>query len=165
VTIRTEDHADLDAIRKVHVESFPTHLEAQLVDELRDSGRLRISLVAEEEGKVVGHVAFSPVSLANTTDGAGLGPVAVRSAFRKRGIAEKLIRDGLARCNTLQFGFVVVLGDPHYYGRFGFVPAARWGLSDEFRGGDAFQAMELRSGAIPSEGGLVHYPPEFNAVK
>jgi hypothetical protein len=62
VTIRTEDHADLDAIRKVHVESFPTHLEAQLVDELRDSGRLRISLVAEEEGKVVGHVAFSPVA-------------------------------------------------------------------------------------------------------
>ncbi|HET9886890.1 MAG TPA: N-acetyltransferase [bacterium] len=121
----------------------------------------RISLVAEEEGNIVGHAAFSPVTLANATYGAGLGPVAVLPALRRQGIAEKLIRAGLARCNELQFGYVVVLGDPDYYQRFGFHSAVRWGLPDEFGGGDAFQAMELRPGAIPKQGGLVRYAAEF----
>jgi putative acetyltransferase len=164
VHIRVEAPGDIDDIHHVHAVSFPTSLEAKLVDALRDAGRLRISLVAEEGGAVVGHVAFSPVTVEGSGNGAGLGPVAVLPDFRRRGIADKLIRAGLAECGRWQFGFVVVLGDPHYYRRFGFLPAAQWKLSDEYGGGDAFQAMELGAGIIPRSGGIVRYAPEFSMV-
>ena len=160
---RFETAADEAAIHAVHTASFPTRLEADLVDALRHAGRLMISLVAVEHGEVVGHVAFSPVTVAGTTDGVGLAPVAVLLNFRRRGIAARLIREGLAECTRRNHGFVVVLGDPRYYGRFGFTPARGWGLHDEYGGGDAFQALELRPGAIPAAGGLVRYAPEFAA--
>jgi putative acetyltransferase len=105
------------------------------------------------------------VTVGGTTDGVGLGPVAVLAAFRRRGIAEQLIREGLAVCERLGHSFVVVRGDPGYYRRFGFMPAARWGLRDEFGGGDAFQAQELRPRGIPTGGGVVRYAPEFVAVE
>jgi putative acetyltransferase len=78
--VRAERPDDAAAIRAVHTASFPTALEARLVDALRAAGRLCLSLVAEEEGRVVGHVGFSPVSLAGTAAGAGLAPVAVLPA-------------------------------------------------------------------------------------
>lgn len=161
VKLRPEDAADREAIRTVHTKSFPTADEANLVDALRAAGHLTISLVAEEHGEVVGHVAFSPVTVGDV-EGIGLAPVAVLPAFRRRGIADQLIRAGLSRCEG--WGFVVVLGDPAYYRRFGFEPAARWKLRDEYGGGDASQAMELRAGAIPDGGGLVRYAPEFAAL-
>ena len=92
--IRAEQPADHGPIRAVHTASFPTPGEARLVDALREAGRLPVSLVARESGQVVGHVAFSPVTLAGTTDGIGLAPVAVLPAFRRRGIADRLIREG-----------------------------------------------------------------------
>jgi putative acetyltransferase len=164
VNIRSEEPADNGAIHAVHTASFPTVGEAQLVDALRAARRLCVSLVAVERRDVVGHVAFSPVSVLGATDGVGLAPVAVLPAFRRRGIAEQLIREGLAVCKRLNHGFVVVLGDPSYYRRFGFVPATRWALRDEYGGGDAFQALELRPGGIPAGGGVVRYAPEFAAV-
>jgi putative acetyltransferase len=162
--IRPETPTDRDAIHDLHVASFPTDCEARLVDALRSSKRLVLSLVAEEEGEVVGHVAFSPVTVASAPAGIGLAPVAVLPAFRRRGIAEQLIREGLATCRQAGHRLAVVLGDPDYYRRFGFAPARRSGLRDEYGGGDAFQALELRPGAIPAGGGLVQYAPEFAAV-
>jgi putative acetyltransferase len=163
VTIRWEAPADHAAIHAVHTVSFPTAYEADLVDALRLAGRLAISVVAVEHDTVVGHVAFSPVSMPGATDGVGLAPVAVVPAFRRRGVAAQLIRGGLAECARRDHGFVVVLGDPHYYRRFGFTPARGWGLRDEYGGGEAFQALELRPGAIPAAGGLVRYAPELAA--
>jgi len=116
-------------------------------------------------GEVVGHVAFSPVSVVGAIDGVGLAPVAVLPAFRRRGIAEQLVREGLEACKQLGHGFVVVLGDPRYYHRFGFMPASRWGLRDEYGGGEAFQALELRQGWIPAGGEVVRYAPEFAIVE
>ena len=81
--------------------------------------------------------------------------------FRRRGIAERLIREGLTICEQLGHGVVVLLGDPGYYKRFGFRPAGGWGLRDEYGGGDALQALELRCGAIQAGGGVVQYAPEF----
>ena len=75
-----------------------------------------------------------------------------------------MIRPGLEACERLDFGFVVVLGEPTYYSRFGFLPAGGWGLSDEYGGEDAFQALELRPNSIPDGGGLVRYAPEFALV-
>ena len=93
--------------------------------------------------------------------GLGLAPVAVLPEYRRQGIAANLIRVGLEQCKERGVGLVIVLGDPAYYGRFGFKPASTWGLENEYGGGDAFQAMELRAGAIPRDGGLVRYGPQF----
>jgi putative acetyltransferase len=164
INIRSEETGDRDAIHRIHAASFPTDAEARLVDALRAAGHLTVSLVAMQEDEIVGHVAFSPVSLAGAANGVGLAPVAVLPAFRRRGIAQELIRQGLAACQGVNQAFVVVLGEPAYYRRFGFQPASRWTLSDEYGGGDAFQAMELQPGAIPASGGLVRYAPEFAAV-
>jgi len=164
VTIRSEEPGDCEAIHAVHKASFPTPAEARLVDALRAAGHLRFSLVALEGEAIVGHVAFSPVEISGGIDGVGLAPVAVLAAFRRRGIAEQLIGQGLAACARSGSGFVVVLGDPHYYSRFGFVQAGTWGLRDVYGGAEAFQALELRRGSIPPGGGVVRYGSEFDAL-
>ena len=147
----------------MHIASFPTADEARLVDALRASGRLSLSLVAVESDAIVGHVAFSPVTLPGAGGGVGLAPLAVLPSFRRRGIGAALVREGLVHAERAGVQFVVVLGEPAYYGRFGFRPAARWALRDEYHGGDAFQALELRPAAVPAAGGLVRYAPEFAA--
>lgn len=164
VAVQPEQPADADAIRVVHEASFPTAAEARLVDALRSAGRLCVSLIAVQDGMVVSHIAFSPVRVAGASDGLGLAPVAVLPGHQRRGIGSRLIREGLAVGERSGFGFVVVLGEPGYYGRFGFAPAGRWGLRDEYGGGEAFQAVELRGGSIPVGAGLVQYAPEFAAL-
>ena len=145
--------------------SFPSDAEGRLVDALRAAGQLSISLVGVEENQVIGHVAFSPVVVSGVADGLGLAPVAVRPGFRRRGVAERLIRTGLAEWEKMDSGYVVVLGDPAYYRRFGFSPAARWGLKDEYGGGKAFQAIEIRAGSIPPRGGVVRYASAFDVLE
>ena len=161
VKIRPEQPGDAAAIHAVHAGCFPTTAEADLVDRLRMAGRLSVSLVAEIDGQIVGHVGFSPVSAEGARDGVGLAPVAVTESQRRRGIAEQLIRQGLAACRDAGFRWCVVLGEPAYYQRFGFRPAPSFGLSDEYGGGDAFQALELAPNGIPLGAGLVRYAPEF----
>ena len=164
VDLRPETPNDHQPIYAVHASSFPTPDEARLVDALRDAGHLTASWVAVATPGVVGHVAFSPVTLAGASGGVGLGPVAVLLEFRQRGVADRLVREGLADCRRRGHTFVVVLGDPAYYHRFGFKPASDWGLRCVYEGGDAFQALELQPGAIPSGGGLVEYAPEFGGL-
>lgn len=161
IPIRREQPGDRAAIFAVHATCFPSDAEARLVDLLRAAGRLDVSLVAEADGAIVGHVAFSPVLTAAGAIGAGLAPVGVLPEYRRRGIAADLIRAGLDACREAGFGWVVVLGEPEYYGRFGFRPAAEFGLSDEYGGGPSFQALELTAGALPRDAGLVRYAPEF----
>jgi putative acetyltransferase len=162
-TILPERPGDAAAIHSVLAASFPMDLEARLVDQLRAAGRLPVSLVAEAGGAVVGYVAFSPVTVASGAIGAGLAPLAVIEPHRRRGIAAQLVREGLQACRIAGFGWVVVLGNPAYYARFGFRPAREFGLSDEYGGGPAFQALELIAGDLPAAGGLVRYAPEFAA--
>jgi putative acetyltransferase len=90
--------------------------------------------------------------------------VAVVASHRRRGIAAELMRAALDACPEAGFGWAVVLGDPAYYGRFGFRTAGEFGLSDEFRGGSAFQAIELLPGALPRNAGLVRYATEFASL-
>jgi putative acetyltransferase len=164
VLVRPEQPSDAASVRAVHTASFPTDLEARLVDLLRAAGRLRVSLVAEVGGAVVGHIAFSPVTAASGAAGAGLAPVAVAELHRRQGIAAELVRAGLEACRAGGFGWAVVMGEPAYYSRFGFRPAAEFGLADEYGGGPAFQAIELVPGALPVGAGIVRYAPEFAAV-
>lgn len=162
-TIRPECPADSAAVRHVHEAAFPTRAEADLVDRLRAGGKAAVSLVADDEGKIVGHIIFSPVTLdpvANVV-GLGLAPVAVLPDHEKHGVGRRLIQNGLAECHAWGARFVVVLGDPAYYGRFGFESAERHGLRSEYGGGDAFMVFKLESGALPRPGTLVKYAPEF----
>jgi putative acetyltransferase len=164
VTIRPELPRDVEAIHALHASSFPTDAEARLVELLRAAGWLHISLVAEVDGAVVGHVAFSPVTTETGAIGIGLAPVAVTESHRRQGIAAGLIKAGLTACRAVGWKWAVVLGEPGYYARFGFRPAAQFGLSDEYGGGPAFQAVELVAGGMPIGAGLVRYAPEFASL-
>lgn len=125
-TIRFERSEDIKLIRQVTTAAFAvaehsSGTEGAIVDALRAAGALSVSLVATVDGEVVGHVAFSPVTL----DGAdlgwyGLGPVSVRPDLQGRGIGAALIQAGLERLAGLGGKGCVVLGDPAYYARFGF---------------------------------------------
>jgi putative acetyltransferase len=164
LSIRPEGPADADAIRRVLEAAFPTPAEAQLVELLRAAGHLLISLVAEEDGIIVGHIAFSPVRVdgaAAEGTGIGLAPLAVLPDHQRRGIGSRLIRDGLEACERAGHGFVVVLGAPALYGPLGFDRADRKGLGNEYEAGEEFMALELREGAIPEAGGVVRFGPEF----
>lgn len=160
--IRDERAGDEAAIREVLTAAFPSEQVARLVDDLRRGGRLALSLVAAVEERIVGHVGFSPVTIEGAPGGLGLAPVAVAPDFQGRGTGAALIRAGLAACGQRGAGFVVVLGEPAFYRRFGFKPAGRWKLTDAYGGGEAFQAIELRPGAIPTREALVRYAPEFS---
>lgn len=167
VTIRLEQPEDRADIAKVHEEAFPSPGEARLVDALRISGNLSLSLVAVDELEVIGHVAISPVSLeraAGNVTGLGLGPVAVLPRRQGEGVGSALIRAALEKCRDLGARFVVVLGEPAYYQRFGFRAASSWGIANEYNADDAFMALELAAGSIPRSGTLARYAPEFSSV-
>jgi putative acetyltransferase len=163
VLIRHEQSGDAAAVFAVHAAAFPTDAEARLVDALRGAGQLSISLVAEDGGQVVGHVAFSPVTLASTTGGLGLAPLAVIPARQRQGIGGQLVREGLSAAATSGAKFVVVLGDPEYYRRFGFRRAGAVGLGNEYGADEEFMVLELQPGSLPPAGGLVKYAAAFAA--
>lgn len=160
--IRPEHPDDAAAIFAVHRAAFPTEDEARLVDALRVAGHAAISLVAEAEGQVVGHIVFSPVSVVGAADkrGLGLAPVAVVPGHQRCGIGSALIREGLSSCCQAGYDFVVVLGHPEYYSRFGFRRASEVGLGNEYGADEAFMVLELAPGGLPPAG-LVEYGPEF----
>jgi putative acetyltransferase len=129
--IRSECAEDVDAIRAVTSAAFKNALhssqtEVAIVDALRNAGALAVSLVAVDEEAVVGHVAFSPVTVNGELNGwYGLGPVSVRPDRQRNGIGQALIRAGLDRLKDLRAQGCVVLGEPRYYSRFGFVSDAQ----------------------------------------
>jgi putative acetyltransferase len=160
---------DQEDVRSLLLRAFaPRTNEAQLVDQLRASEQASIELVAEARGKLVGHIVFSPVTLEPARPdivGLSLGPVCVSPLDQGRGTGSSLIRAGLQKCRDQDIDFVVVLGAPDYYSRFGFRLASNYGLSSDYDAPDAFAVQELKAGVlntIPSS--LVHYAPEFKAT-
>ena len=166
VTIRPEGPDDVAAVRQVYEAAFPTAAEADLVGRLRHSGSAAVSLVAEAEGRVVGHIVFSPVTFDPPLAliAFGLAPMAVLPDNEKHGVGRRLVQNGLAECHAQGACLVVVLGEPDYYGRFGFERASRHGLRSEYGTEDAFMVFMLESGAHPPPGTLVKYAPEFTAL-
>ncbi len=163
--IRAERAEDCEAISRLIAEAFGRSEEAKLVAALRTAGNLSVSLLAEDaEGRPVGHIAFSPLTLDGAPcPGLGLAPLAVAEGFRRRGIGGALVESGLAGCRRAGAKFAVVLGEPEYYGRFGFRAASGWGLGNEYQVDEPFQAVELEPGGMP-RGGLVRYAPEFGQL-
>lgn len=126
VIIRSETAADVKAIRVVTVSAFETleisgHTEQFIIEALRAANALTLSLVAEIDGRVVGHIAFSPVTISDgTRNWYGLGPVSVLPAYQRQGIGKALIAEGLSRLKRLQAQGVCLVGHPEYYRKFGF---------------------------------------------
>jgi putative acetyltransferase len=126
IVIRSERDADISAIAEVTAAAFETlevsnQTEQFIIEALRAAGALTVSLVAELDGRVVGHVAFSPVSISDgTANWYGLGPVSVLPAFQRQGIGKALIREGLARLKDMGAGGCCLVGHPEYYIKFGF---------------------------------------------
>ena len=159
--IRDEKPGDEPKIHKLLVSAFPTEQEALLVDRLRKNDRLQISLVAELDGEIAGQIAFSPVRIehAECVIGAGLAPLAVQADWQRRGIGAQLVRAGLSACETAGTGFIVVLGEPDFYRRFGFQKASLRGITNAYGVDEPFMVLELRPGFIGP--GLARYAPEF----
>jgi putative acetyltransferase len=126
IIIRNENESDIDAISEITKAAFENlsisnHTEQFIINALRDANALTISLVAEAEKKVVGHIAFSPVTISDGSPGwYGLGPISVVPELQKQGIGKSLMREGLSLLKTLGAKGCVLVGDPGYYERFGF---------------------------------------------
>jgi len=164
IKIRPELPQDIPGIRRVHTSAFPSAQEADLVDLCRQRGRVVLSLTALLQGEVAGHILFTPLTLDPPHPGLrglGLGPIAVLPARQREGIGTRLMTIGLEMCRTQDIDFIVLLGDPGYYTRFGFIPGREFGLSSDYGDGDAFQAREVRPGALRGVRARVLYVPEF----
>ena len=145
----------------MHEAAFGRPGEAKLVARLRQEARPCVSLVAERGGRVIGHAFFSPVALGDIHAG-GLAPVGVLPDGQGAGTGGALIRAGIEASRALGWELLFVLGNPAYYGRFGFVLAALHGLHYESHAFDAaFQVQELAGGALARSRGWVRYHPAF----
>ena len=172
--IRCEQPDDASRIRDVTARAFSEsefghHGEADLVERLRGSCDDFVSLVAEEAGEVVGHVLFTPVVIegeGRSVSGMGLGPLSVLPQWQRQGIGTRLVEEGLRTLGCRDCLFVVVLGDPEYYVRFGFLPAEEFGVRSEFPGipDGAFRVAVIASadGDVPA--GIAKYRPEFSQL-
>lgn len=131
--------------------------ESAIMERLRQSGALTLSLVAEQDGRIVGHVALSPVTISDGTQGwHGIGPLAVAPELQRSGVGSALMAECLAEARTLGVAGCVVLGDPEYYGRFGFAQDPRLiypGPPPEY-----FQCLPLDG---PMASGTVSYHAAF----
>ena len=165
LTIRPETPADREAISEVTKAAFETlaisdHTEQFIVEALRAAGALTVSLVAERAGQVVGHIAFSPVTIADGTPGwCGLGPVSVLPAYQRQGIGSALIREGLAELRRLGARGCCLVGHPDYYPRFGFEHPAD--LTVEGVPSEAFFVLSF-DGAVPQ--GTVDFHEAFRVI-
>lgn len=165
VTVHPETAADFGAIRQVNQEAFGQATEADLVDALRDGGFARLSLVAQLDRQVVGHIFFSHIGIvsgSSSVDALALAPMAVLPRHQRQGIGSKLIRSGLERCRHAGHKIVIVVGHPNYYPRFGFSPELAVPLQSKYAG-EAFMALELVPGALEGVKGEVRYSPPFEA--
>jgi putative acetyltransferase len=167
-TIRPEVPADYASIRRVNSLAFGQSEEADLVEGLRSNCPDLVSLVAESEAQIVGHILFSPAFIevdSGRLDGMALGPMAVLPEFQRQGTGSKLVRAGLAHTTLTSSPFVIVLGHPEYYPRFGFVPASKyrvrstWEVPDE-----VFMILVRNEAALRGYGGTARYRPEFDLL-
>ena len=165
IQIRDEQNIDIQAIFDLtktafNDEEYSSHTEQFIVNALRAAKQLTVSLVAETQGKIVGHIAFSPVSISDgTTDWYGLGPISVIPEYQRKGIGSELMKEGLNRIKALNAKGCVLLGDPSYYGKFGFKADTR--LILEGVPAEYFQILAFTD-HIPS--GYVTYSEAFNAT-
>lgn len=167
ITIRPETPEDHAAVREINLAAFGTSTEADLVDAMRQAPEYvpELSLVAEIDGRILGHALFSEVTVEQ--DGGelralSLGPIAVLPNHQSRGIGTALMEAGHQRGREMGYPFVVLIGHPWYYPRFGYVPARQHGLETIWDVPDeVFMVCELTPGALERAVGRIRYPEPF----
>jgi putative acetyltransferase len=166
-TIRLERPEDAAGVRRVNELAFEQTVEADLVDKLRRAcPESSLSLVADDGG-VIGHILFTPVVIeggSTRLTGMGLAPMAVLPERQRHGIGTRLVEQGLEMLRGRGCPFVVVVGHPEYYPRFGFERASAHGLASQWDGipDDAFMVLVLDSRAVAGASGVARYRPEFD---
>ncbi len=168
IKYRQEEYNDHSAIFETNQLAFPEDNEARLVDMLRDSESFvnELSIVAEKDGEVVGHILFTKLTIESPKGDhivLSLAPIAVKPNFQRQGIGTGLIKEGIKACKLLGYGAIVVFGHPEYYPRFGFSPAREKGLEAPFPAPDeAFMVYEILPGYLDNIQGMVKLAPEFD---
>lgn len=165
--MRPEQPDDIAEVRAINETAFGGPAEAAIVDSLRKACPDAISLVAVEDNRVLGHIIFSPVVVSSgseATQGMGLGPMAVLPERQRQGIGSLLVQAGIEALRERNCPFIIVLGHPDYYPRFGFVPASRHRLSCQWDGvpDEAFMILILDEAAMAGVSGTVRYRDEFD---
>jgi len=167
-TIRNELPADIPQVRRVNELAFGQPAEADIVDRLRQTCPDALSLVAEEDGAVVGHILFTPAIIEGSgrqVAGMGLAPLAVLPAHQGQGVGSALVRRGLAILREQDCPFIIVLGHAAYYPRFGFERASLNGLACQWQVPDeAFMILILDADALAGVSGVARYRVEFDAA-
>jgi putative acetyltransferase len=164
--IRLETAGDAEQVRVVHERAFGQTLEADLVERLRQACPEALSLVADDRG-IVGHILFTPVLVESDdqpTRGMGLAPMAVLPYRQRQGIGSQLVRHGLDMLRARRCPFVVVVGHPQYYPRFGFDRASAHGVACQWTGvpDEAFMIAVLDTNVMRTVAGIARYRDEFN---
>lgn len=166
--IRSESSSDYVGISRVNDEAFGQPNEGKLVADLRKNPKFvsDLSLVAEKDGQIVGHILLFPISISTpsgSVDSLSLAPVAVLPPYQKQGIGGTLIRAGLDEAEQLGYTSVIVVGHPEYYPMFGFKPASQWNIRCPYDAPDeAFMAIELVENSLDIGGGMAEFPSEYD---
>ncbi|MGK7877412.1 MAG: GNAT family N-acetyltransferase [Xenococcaceae cyanobacterium] len=168
IKIRSEKPLDYQAIAQVNTLAFGRDNEAQLVEGIRTSDRYipALSLVAELDDVIIGHILFSYIDLVGKERFSvlALAPMAVRPEFQKQGVGSKLVRAGLEAAEAMGEPLVVVLGYPWFYPRFGFEPSGSYDIEPPFPvRSEAFMVKPLKNYQQQYKG-KVAYPPAFSRV-
>ena len=164
IEIRQEEAGDEDSVRRVNLAAFSDGSEAALVDRLRVSCDNHLAFVAVANGDVVGHIVFSPSTVDGCeVSGMGLAPMAVLPAYQRKGIGSQLVRHGLEHLRQSGCPFVIVVGHPDYYPRFGFERASKHRLVTQWEEvpDEAFMVVVFDTEALPKTGGTARYRDEF----
>jgi putative acetyltransferase len=165
IEIRKEEPSDWEAVHQLNLAAFDNGPEAALVDRLRTSCEQYLAFVAVEDGVVVGHVLFSSATVEGSNIvGMGLAPMAVLPSHQRKGIGSRLVRHGLEFLRKSDCSFVIVLGHPEYYPRFGFEVASKYRLRSQWEGvpDEAFMVIGLNGIEFPKQGSVARYRDEFN---
>ncbi len=168
MVIREEQASDIDNIYQINSDAFGRDAESKLVNVLRKNVESHISLVAQIGEDLVGHIMFTPVELTGCRDKLtimGLAPLAILGKFQRSGVGSSLVNAGICRCREQGYGAIVVLGHPHYYPKFGFIPSVNFGITCEYDvSDDKFMTLELIEGSLKNVGGLIKYNEAFSNV-
>ncbi|MBI5623296.1 MAG: N-acetyltransferase [Elusimicrobia bacterium] len=165
INVRKEQPEDIPAIRELTTAAFKESAEADIVDNIRKHHKDALSLVATRDEKVVGHILFSPVIIEcgkKKVKGMALGPMAVAPEEQRKGIGTELVRAGISRMRGRSIPYVVLVGHPDFYPRFGFERASRRGITCKWDvPDDVFMILILHDPTMLGVTGQAQFVPEF----
>lgn len=165
IEVQEERPDDVAAIRDLNKRAFGQDQEGNIVDALRSNGAALLSLVATLDGRVVGHIMYSRLTVGGDVTGAALGPMAVIPEHQRQGIGSRLVEAGNRRLKDAGCPFIVVVGHADFYPRFGFGPASTHGIKCEWEvPDDVFMLLVLDQPRMQGVSGLAKYRDEFSTV-